>query len=285
MGGSTDVDAAFVWLIKNSGGGDILVLRASGANGYDDYIYGLGRVNSVSTIVCNSKDASTDPFVLEKINNCEGLFFAGGDQSIYVSYWKNTPVEDAVNRLINQKRVTIGGTSAGMAIQPQFAYTGEVTSITSPEALNNPYHRGVTIATDFIYNPLLQNVITDTHFYERDRMGRLVTFIARLEQDGQVTRAARAVACDEATAVIVTDDGYGTVINQNGGLAYFLYATRAPTVCRSGVPLTFEDVEVVALRAGEEFDFVNWSTTQGRKYYLNANVGVLTSVGNGGRIY
>jgi len=75
MGGGSDVDEAFVWMITNSGGGDILVLRASGADGYNDYIYGLGEVNSVSTIVCKSKLASSDTFVLEKIENAEGLFF------------------------------------------------------------------------------------------------------------------------------------------------------------------------------------------------------------------
>ena len=35
MGGGTDVDEAFAWHIDNANGGDFLILRASGADGYN----------------------------------------------------------------------------------------------------------------------------------------------------------------------------------------------------------------------------------------------------------
>jgi cyanophycinase-like exopeptidase len=54
MGGGTDVDEAFKWMIDRSGGGDFVVIRATGTNAYDSYIYGLGSVNSVETIIINS---------------------------------------------------------------------------------------------------------------------------------------------------------------------------------------------------------------------------------------
>jgi len=286
LGGGTDVDKAFVWMITNSGGGDIVVLRASGTDAYNEYIYGLGRVNSVSTIICKSKSASTDAFVLERIENSEGLFFSGGDQWLYYSYWKNTPVQTAVNTLITTKRVTIGGTSAGMAIMSQFVYTAEFNTVTSPEALADPYTRTVTIGNNFINQQFLQNVITDTHFYARDRMGRLITFIARMEQDGLVSKAARAVACDEGTAVLLSDSGYGQVVTQgSSGVAYFLYATVLPEICRAGSPLSFSNIEVHALKDGDEFDFVSWSSSAGRLYSITADKGSLSSQGNGGSIY
>src|SRR5688572_3768119 len=37
MGGGTDVDAAFAWQRDRIDGGDVVVLRASGADGYNDY--------------------------------------------------------------------------------------------------------------------------------------------------------------------------------------------------------------------------------------------------------
>lgn len=43
MGGSTDVDEAFRWMIHLSGGGDFLVIRASGTDAYNDYIYSMGN--------------------------------------------------------------------------------------------------------------------------------------------------------------------------------------------------------------------------------------------------
>ena len=47
MGGGTDVDAAFKWMIEKSGGGDFVIIRADNSNGYNSYIYDMGGINSV----------------------------------------------------------------------------------------------------------------------------------------------------------------------------------------------------------------------------------------------
>jgi hypothetical protein len=39
MGGATENDSAMIRFLENSGGGDIVVLRASGSNGYNAYMY------------------------------------------------------------------------------------------------------------------------------------------------------------------------------------------------------------------------------------------------------
>lgn len=75
---------------------------------------------------------SYDPIILYKIKSCEALWFAGGDQWLYYSYWKDTPLIEAVQHLIDNN-VTVGGTSAGMAIQPQYSFVAEFDTITSPE--------------------------------------------------------------------------------------------------------------------------------------------------------
>src|SRR3954470_410315 len=46
-GGGTDIPEAFRWLIAHAGGGDIVVIRASGADGYNRFIMDLGAVDSV----------------------------------------------------------------------------------------------------------------------------------------------------------------------------------------------------------------------------------------------
>ncbi len=35
--------------------------------------------------------------MIETIRNAEAVWIAGGDQSNYIRYWKDTPVEDAIN--------------------------------------------------------------------------------------------------------------------------------------------------------------------------------------------
>ena len=40
------MDAAFAWMIARAGGGDFLVLRTTGTDAYDPYIYAMGGLNS-----------------------------------------------------------------------------------------------------------------------------------------------------------------------------------------------------------------------------------------------
>ena len=138
MGGSTDVDAAITWFLKRSGGGDVVVIRSSGADGYNDYMYKMCPVNSVETIIINSREKAFLPIVEQKIRNAEALFIAGGDQWNYVNYWKNSPVEDAINYLINKKHVTVGGTSAGCAVLGQSYFSAENGTVTTAQAFENP---------------------------------------------------------------------------------------------------------------------------------------------------
>jgi hypothetical protein len=96
-GGGTDNDDAFRWFVKNAGGGDIVILRASGKDGYNDYVFTkIGGVDSVETLLFHDRSASADPRVLEIIAHADGIFLAGGDQSKYVRYWKGTPVGAAL---------------------------------------------------------------------------------------------------------------------------------------------------------------------------------------------
>jgi len=99
--------------------GDVLVLRASGSDGYNNYMYsGLGiSVNSVETIVFNNSSASSEAYIHQKIQQAEAIWFAGGDQWDYVSYWRNSPIDSLINVALANRNIVIGGTSAGMAIQ------------------------------------------------------------------------------------------------------------------------------------------------------------------------
>src|SRR5215207_9046101 len=99
QGGGDDVDYNYVRMGEYGGGGDFVVLRASGEAEYNNYIFALCRCDSVETLVLSSREAASDPGVIATILNAEALFIAGGDQSHYVRYWKGTPVEDAIHRV------------------------------------------------------------------------------------------------------------------------------------------------------------------------------------------
>lgn len=284
MGGGPDVDAAFQWMIRKGGGGDFVVIRVRGADGYNQYVYDMGGTDSVETLVIKTREAASDPFVLDRINKAEALFIAGGDQSDYIHLWKGTPLEAAVNGLIS-RNVPIGGTSAGLAVLGQFDFVALNGTVYSDDALADPYNRRMTLDRGFLTGPGLNGVIADAHLDTRDRMGRLLTFLARIIQDQWAgIESARGIGLDVETALAIEK---GVATRLGIGSAYFLKPVIAPTVCLSGQPLTFRNVLVQRLSGSGSFNLSNWDspgngTTQ---YDLSAEAGVLISSQPGGAIY
>jgi cyanophycinase-like exopeptidase len=278
MGGGTEDDAAMRWFLQGANGGDVLVLRASGSDGYNDYFYSeLGvPVNSVETIVCHSAAASNNAYVLQTIKQAEAIWFAGGDQWDYISYWRGTPVDSLINEAITQRRVVVGGTSAGMAISSGYYFTARHGTVTSDIALQNPYNQAVTVdSMAFLQVPFTQLIVTDQHYTNRDRHGRHMVFLARALKDYGV--AARGIACDESTAVCIDTLGiarvYGSLNSHN---AFFLQpncelSDMQPEQCSAGFPLTWNRgqaaLKVFSARgtvSGQNFlDLKDWKTASG----------------------
>lgn len=281
MGGGTDVDSAFRWMIQKSGGGDVVVLRASGTDAYNPYIYELGKVDSVETLIIKTRAAASDPFVVAKIKNAEALFIAGGDQNDYLQFFKGTPVEEAIQALV-ARHVPVGGTSAGLAILGQFVFSAAHDTVDSAVALANPYEDRMTLEKDFLAMPYLDGVITDSHFGARDRMGRLLAFVARLKKDGWAADA-KAIGVDERTALAVDADGQASLFGT--GSAYLLRSAGTPEVCRAGTKLSYRNVEVYRLKNSATFDLASWAGSGGTAYTLSVEDGVIRSTQTGGNIY
>lgn len=247
MGGATEHDNAMKWLLQKANGGDILVLRSSGSNGYNNYLYSeLGiPVNSVETLVITSVAGATNPYVLDKVANAEMIWFAGGDQYNYVSYFKNNALEDIINNHINVKHAPIGGTSAGMAILCGNYFSAQNGSVTSAQALSNPYNSLVTLGNDdFLDVPFLNNVTTDTHFDYYDRKGRLTAFMAKLATD--TSDRSFGIAANEYVAICIDATGKASVYGDYPNYQEFAFFAQAncqtsflPETCQSNTSLTW----------------------------------------------
>ena len=236
MGGGDDLDEAFRWLCNKGNRGDFLILRARGDDAYNSYVNKLCQANSVATLIIPDREAAQDPAVAEIIRKAEVLFIAGGDQANYVRGWKGTPVESAINDNIAAGK-PIGGTSAGLAVEGEFAYSAagdkpDDKNLSSADVLANPYFERVTLAREFLKVPHLENLITDSHFAKRDRMGRTLGFLARIMKDGW-SSSPREVAVDEKSAVLVEADGKARVVGTGKG-AYFLRPTTGAGGLREG---------------------------------------------------
>ena len=280
MGGGKDVDAAFRWLTAKAAGGHVVVVRASGTDAYNPYILKLGA-RSVETLIIKTLEEARDPQTLDKIRHADALWIAGGDQWNYIGTWGRSPVRDALQSLID-RNIPFGGTSAGLAVLGQYSFTAEKDSISSAQALANPYHQRVASGADFLRIPILKGIITDSHFVTRDRMGRLLVFLSRILVD-HATSDARAIAIDERTAALV--ESSGAVSIEGEGPVFFLRAATRPEVCRPGVPLTVRGISVYRAKTGASFDLKQWTGTGGTAYELSVENGVVRSTQAGGSLY
>jgi len=280
-GGGNTPDDAYRWFTRHAGGGDALTIRASGADAMNKVLLDAGIVASASTLLFRSREDSSDAFVVATIRKASAVFIAGGDQWNYVRMWKGTPAADAINELI-KKGHPVGGSSAGLAVLGEFSFSAEHDSITSKQALANPFDPAVAIADNFIRIPLLKGVITDTHWVKRDRLGRTLVFLARLVHDGKA-RPASGIAVDEGNAVLLEADGSATLSGPDA--AYFLRTTESPQVCEAGKPLTFDGISVYRIGSSGRFDVKRWRGEGGAAYTISVEDGVVRSTQAGGAIY
>ncbi len=355
MGGGPDVDQAFRWMIERAGvrpaaagkpatGGRFVVVRARGADGYNPYIYysnaslqtdqpaaddwvggaQLG-LSSVETLVIPNRAAANSAFVNQVVRSANAVFIAGGDQSDYIRDWKRTRLEASLLELMKNK-VPIGGTSAGLAVLGQFDFAALRGSVSSTQALADPYNKYMTLDPDpltliqyvpdststngagFLTPAPLFNIVFDSHLDSRDRLGRLVTFVARqigggawgdgcpggilnpgmAARPGPTDLYARGIGLSVETALLVAPNGNGQLIAQrvtnannqeSASKAFFVSTRQAPSQCAAGLPLSIPAVNIVQADANAPtFNLSTWSGS-GQQYQLEVANGIMSPAG------
>lgn len=259
MGGGVKAPEALRWFADKAGFGDLVILSA---RDHEDELdnpesttnaFGrLGCLRSVTTLIVDSRDKADDPFVEARLRRASGIFLPGGDQTACLRLWASTRAAVALQDRIEARDLPIGGSSAGMHCLGRLVHAPEGTgSVRSSDALQDPYlvpvdesqEAGITFQDAFLNIPYLEHVLTDTHWSERDRMGRSVVFLARILQDGLRSLAeTRLIACDEGVAVCVDGSGRGRVFAADTcrtGSAFFIRPNSHPDICRPGAPLTW----------------------------------------------
>lgn len=331
MGGGPDVDEAYRWMIKQAGivpgtGGRLVVIRASGDGAYDPYMYysnaalstasadivdgwvggaSLG-LSSAETLVIPSITAANDVTVNAIVARANIVWIAGGDQSNYIKYWKGQKLEATLTNLM-AKNVPIGGTSAGLAVLGQFDFAAMNGTVTSTQAIKDPYNKYMTLDPNplstsggFIAPPALANTITDSHLDSRDRMGRLITFISRLitPYAGTPTQqfgcpggvlsnsSARGIGLDVETALLVQRDPVtgnfngrrvtNTPAPSSEAAVYFVNVTQGPTTCAAGKVLAVGASSVQIRKLADSINTIN--LTDWSAFPIHRSVGVVSGV-------
>ncbi len=324
MGGGPDVDEGFRLMIRKAGatattGGRFVVIRATGTDAYNSYIYDASgsawpsyvggkdlHLSSVETLIIPSRTAAAHPDVSTIIQRADMLFIAGGDQADYINFWKGTNVELAIQSLM-ARNVPIGGTSAGLAVLGQIDFAALNGTVQSPQALGDPFNRYMTLdpaplslSAGFIAPAALQHTVLDSHLDTRDRLGRLMVFVARMVQQnggragcsGGVlpsgAQGARGIGLGVETALWIEVDAQGKttakrVTNEASNstyppdpeptpsAVYFVRPLGDPSTCAAKKPLTMPREEVYRLAdSAVSFDLSSWLLNYGDQYSTGA---------------
>jgi beta-aspartyl-peptidase (threonine type) len=255
IGGGDHDPNAMRWFLERAGHGRIVVLRASMSTDVADEMYReLGGATAVHTYVFHSRTAATDPQMLQDLALADGIFIAGGDQSRYVRFWKNTPVAAQIDAHVAAGR-PLAGTSAGLAILGEYLFSAMTPPLVSTaSALQQPISPEVTIDHDFLHFDVMHGYLTDSHFDRRHRLGRLVAFIT-IAQSMAAPRSVpiEGLGIDETAALAVLPNGDAQVFSQDPhiGATWVHDVTGTPI---RGKPLTTGKVSVTDLGLQSRFN-------------------------------
>jgi len=230
-------DEPYGWFVAEADSGIVINIDVGDASDwYPDYFVWLGADSASHGMRIATRAQANDQSVYEELVEADAIFIEGGDQWDYVYTWKGTLVEDAIHEVF-ARGGAIGGTSAGLAILGEVVFDARHGTAYPDEVAYDPYDYYATLTDDFI--SILPNVITDSHFHGRGRLGRLVPFIARRIQDhGQAN--IMGIGVEEKTAFCIDPDETGTVYGEY--VTIVSGTEQSEILCVEDIPITFTHV-------------------------------------------
>jgi cyanophycinase-like exopeptidase len=317
---------AYQWFDQQANGGDIVLIRCGGTAAEDQadctyFAQTLGvNVNSVIMFDFNvnqgalvqaaldaTRDDGTNPQgpgreFLDRLKGAEAVYFEGGDQWKYVELLNlmtnnntvlgaPTAAAGVLSAGNNAGTLTIGGSSAGLAILGNYVFTAQYiqaphAKLLSSDILSNYYttkfiqNQTPSIASNVLSLNLLSGVLIETHFTDLNedpatRLGRFLSFMGSVvlsAPDGLGQTSVEGLAVDQKTAVTVTKAGGATVFGT--GHAYFASTSSTDVslnVTQAGVQaqLAISEVYIRWYGAGDGTFSLNiaWNVAQDEEPY------------------
>jgi cyanophycinase len=198
-------------------------------------------VRAVEVVDIRTREDAYDERNVTLILQASLIFFTGGDQLRITSQVGDSPTYRCMDEMYRHG-TTIAGTSAGAAAMSETMLVSG-PSDASYEAFSLDMAPGLG---------LIRNVVVDTHFAQRGRMGRILGAVAQNPRN-------LGIGIDEDTAIIVQREehfrvlGSGAVYVADGtGLSYTSLSEKE----REGV-LSMFDMKLHVLSDNDSYDLVN----------------------------
>jgi cyanophycinase len=196
----------------------------------------LGAETADVIFVGDRDDANSDDLV-GLIEQSTGIFMTGGNQIRVASILGGTRIAETL-RGCSRAGVPIAGTSAGASVMSTVMVAGGKSGATPrPNAAAMSPGLG-----------LIDTMIIDQHFRERDRVGRLVTMVS-------YNPGLLGLGIDEDTAALITPNGILEVLGRGSVLVVDGTRMRSDIYASQGKhPLTIANVVIHFVAEGSCFD-------------------------------
>ncbi len=155
-------------------------------------------------------------------------------------------------------------------------FSAEKGPVDSAEILKNPLNEKITFSPSMFGIPELKNILTDTHFVVRDRMGRILSFLANIFVSKN--SGIQGLGIDENTVLLLNSEGSAHVMG--GGTVYLLRPTTIPLIEKDH--FNWKKINVFRWKDGDSFSFANLVNPD---YSYNVENGVIISTQADGKIY
>lgn len=207
----------------------------------DEYIkaFGLLNVTDVGLLNITTREEANSPEIVERLAKCDIIMMSGGDQLRLTSILGGTKFHQLLLERYRNENFIIAGTSAGAAAASgNMIYQGS-----SKEALLKGEIK-ITGGLGFI-----NEVIVDTHFVHRGRIGRLIQAVAS-------NPMLLGIGLGEDTGLLITDGhqleaiGSGLIILVDGRSIKNTNISDVPM----GTPISIENVIVHVMAIHDFYD-------------------------------
>ena len=230
-----------------SGGADariVVIPTASslGAEVVDVYAALFRRLGAQEVVAARpeSRADAESPAFVDLLDDATGVFMTGGNQLKLSGVVSGTAFGEAILRA-HRRGAVIAGTSAGASIQSSHMVAFGAGGTT-------PKQRMTQLAAGL---GLVQDVVIDQHFAQRNRYGRLLMLVAQ-------SPSLLGIGVDEDTAAVMSEDRDGRLLRVVGRGAVTVFDARAVTTdahqARRTAPMLASGVVLHVLPQGSVFD-------------------------------
>jgi len=188
------------------------------------------------------RDRGSDTRYLEFAEECTGIFLTGGDQLRLCGLLAETPLMNRIIERVRTKEIALAGTSAGAAVMGSQMISGGGSGECPNRAL-------VDMAIGF---GIIPQILVDQHFYNRNRLARLLSAISAHPN-------LLGVGIDEDTCAMFESDGTMRVLGR--GTVTIVDASQVSGNNHQQVqgqePIGMHNIRLHLLHYGDRYDLEN----------------------------